>query len=121
MQPNRQILEAQLKTYQDKLRSLSSYDTELKAMTGKHSTPRVQYESDLIKAEHNIEFYVAEIARIKKALGAFAPIGRPGSVPGTLRPRITKPGFGAAVFSSISFIAGALLGSRLKSGKGKDQ
>jgi hypothetical protein len=90
-------------------------------MTAKHSTPKEQYESDLIKAEHNIDFYEAEIARLKKALGASAPVGRTGTVPGTLRPQIKRPGIGSAVFTSISFIAGAVLGSRLKSGKSKDQ
>lgn len=119
MQLNREILEAQLKTYQDKLKSLSSYDKELIAMTAKHSTPKPQYESDLIAAEHNIDFYEAEIARIKQALRGIAPVGRPG--PGTLQPQIKRPGIGSAVVSSISFIAGAVLGSRLKSGKGKDQ
>ena len=119
MQPNRQILEAHLNTYQDKLRSLGSYKTELSAVCGKHQTPKSQYESDLIEAEHNIGFYEAEITRIKKALETFAPIGR-SEPAGTLRPQIKRPGIAAAVISSISFIAGAILGSRLKSG-GKDQ
>jgi hypothetical protein len=121
MQPNREILEGQLKTYQDKLKCLSSYDKELIAMTARHSTPKPQYESDLIEAEHNIEFYESEIDRIKKALGSVAPVGRPGSGGRILRPQIKKPSIGAAVFSSISFVAGALVGSRLRSGKGKDK
>jgi hypothetical protein len=119
MQLNREILEGQLKTYQDKLRSLGSFDKELIAMTAKHSTPKPQYESDLIAAEHNIDFYEAEIARIRKALRGIAPVGRPG--PGTLQPQSKRPGIGSAVFTSISFIAGAILGSKLKSGKRKDQ
>jgi hypothetical protein len=119
MQLSREILEGQLKTYQTKLRSLSSYAAELKAMTAKHSTPKVHYESDLIAAEHNILFYEGEIARIKRTMGSLGPVGRPGRG-GIILPKIKRPGIATAIFSSIGFAAGAILGSRLK-GKGKDQ
>ncbi len=118
MHTNREILEEQLETYEDQIKGLSSYVKELKTMTAKHSTPKEQYASDLTEATHNIRYYEGEIARIKKEMGTVAKSGRPGTVAGTLIPQTKNQGIGAAILSSISFVAGALLGSKLKSGKG---
>jgi hypothetical protein len=123
MKTNRAILEEQLESCEDKLKGLSSYVKELKTMCAKHNTPHEQCDSDLIKAAHNIGFYEGEIARIKKELGTVpSGGGKVGTGPGTLLPQTRNQGIGAAVLSSVSFVLGALLGSRMKSGKGnKDQ
>lgn len=68
-------LKAQLKTCEFKLRCVSSYVTELTAMTAKHKTPKRAYVSDLTKATENIGFYEAEIKRIKKEMGVKPKVG----------------------------------------------
>ena len=120
MKTNPAILEEQLESCEDKLKGLSSYVKELKTMTAKHGTPIEHCESDLIEAAHNIGFYESEIARIKKEMGTVpkvGPAGNVGTVGGTLLPQTRNQGIGAALLSSISFVVGALLGSRLKSKK----
>lgn len=114
MKTNREILEGQLETYEDELKGLSSYVQELKTMSAKHSTPKEQCHSDWTKAIHNIGYYESEIARIKKEMETVPKVG---TVAGTLLPPTRNQGIGAAILSSISFVAGAFLGSRLKSGK----
>jgi len=120
MKTNRAILEEQLESCEDKLKGFGSYVEELKTVTAKHGTPKEQYESDLIEAAHNIGFYESEIARIKKEMGTVpkvGPVGKVGTGLGTLLPQTRNQGIGAAILSSISFVVGALLGSRLKSKK----
>ncbi|MGI9067260.1 MAG: hypothetical protein ACR2HX_12775 [Pyrinomonadaceae bacterium] len=118
MKTNRAILEEQLESCEDKLKGFGSYVEELKTVTAKHGTPKDQYESDLIEAAHNIGFYESEIARIKKEMGTVpSGGGKVGTGPGTLLPQTMNQGIGAAILSSISFVVGALLGSRLKSKK----
>ena len=117
MSTNREILEDELETCQDEIKGLSSYVSELKTMTAKHNTPKEQYESDLTKALHNIKYYEAEMVGIKKETVTSVKGGKPGTGAGTLLPKTKNQGIGAAVLSSISFVAGAFLGSRLKSGK----
>lgn len=68
-------LKAQLKTCEFKLKCVSSYVHELKAMTAKHKTPKGAYVSDLTKGTENIGFYEAEIKRIKKEMGVGPKIG----------------------------------------------
>ncbi len=123
MKTNRAILEEQLESCEDKLKGFGSYVEELKTVTAKHGTPKEQYESDLIEAAHNIGFYESEIARIKKEMGTVpSGGGKAGTGPGTLLPQTRNQGIGAAILSSISFVAGALFGSHLRSGKsGKDR
>jgi hypothetical protein len=110
----REILAEQLNTCEDKLKGLSSYVTELTAMCTKHSTPNKQYDSDLTEATDIIRLYEVEIARIKKEM---EPVMKVGTKPDTLLPMTRNLRVAAAVLSSISFVAGALLGSRLKSRK----
>lgn len=123
MKTNPAILAEQLESCEDKLKGLSSYVKELKTMCAKHNTPEEQCESDLIKAAHNMGFYEGEIARIKKEMGTVpGGGGKVGTGPGTLLPQTRNQGIGAAILTSISFVAGALFGSHLKSGKsGKDR
>ncbi len=116
MKANRAVLEDQLEKYEEELRDVSSYATELKATTARLGTDPVQFQEDLNEAEHNIKFYEGEIALIKKALG-----GRPGPKPSPhpIPSHTPKPGLGSVIASSISFIVGALLGSKLRSRKDK--
>ena len=114
MHTNREILEEQFGTCEDKLKGLISYVNELKTMTARHGTPKEQFEPDLMEATNNIGYYKVELARLNKEMATAARQGRPGTVSDTLLP---KTRIGAALLSSISFLAGALFGSQLKSGK----
>lgn len=116
MKSNRAVLEDELENYEEELRSVDSYAAELKATTARLGTDPSQFQEDLMEAEHNIKFYQGEIALIKKALGATP---RPKPTPGPVESHPAKPGVAAVIASSISFIVGALLGSKLKSRKDK--
>jgi predicted AAA+ superfamily ATPase len=120
MKPSRAMLEDHLERYEGQLKGLKSYLTELKEMTTRYGTEREQFESDLVEAEHNIKYYEGEIARIKEEMGERAKGERPKTVPDTILPRTAKQGIGSFVISSVSFITGALLGSKMKS-RSKDK
>jgi hypothetical protein len=114
----REALEDQLEKYEQQLASLNSYIKELKAMTHKHGTEKDHFEDDLMEAEHNVKYYQDEIARIKKELKQ-SPSGKgKGGKKDSILPRTKKQGIGSAIISSISFVAGAILGSKLMSKKG---
>lgn len=119
MNSSREILEDRLEEYETDLKGLTSFLQELKATTAKFATEPAQFEEDLHEAEHNIEFYEGEIARIKKELAGSPPEPPPKCEPDHILPKTAKQGIGSVIFSSISFLAGALLGSRLKSRKDK--
>jgi hypothetical protein len=116
MQSNRQMLADELEAYEEKAKGLTSYVRELKTMTAKHDTPKERFESDLLKAMHNIVFYEAEIARLKNQMRTPLQGVKPGTV-GTLLPKTRNQGIGAVILSSISFAAGTILGSLMNSGK----
>jgi septal ring factor EnvC (AmiA/AmiB activator) len=116
MKSNRAVLEAELENYEERLKSVSSYAAELKATIARLGTDPTQVEEDLMEAEHNIKFYQGEIALIKKALGA-TPSPKPS--PGPVLSELQKPGIGSVIASSITFIVGALIGSKLSSRKNK--
>jgi hypothetical protein len=117
MKPNKDMLEDRLEGYEEELKGLNSYLQELKTTTTNLGTDHEQFEDDLMEAEQNIGYYQGEIAGIKAELGepAKPAPGKPG--PGIILPQTARQGIGSVVFSSISFIVGALLGSRLKSRK----
>lgn len=112
-------LEAELEDYTAELKGVDSFIAEIKSTTAKLGTDPQQFETDLMEANHNAEFYRGEIARVKKELEASnSPQPKPPK-PGTpipipKPPILTKPGIISLVLSPISFFAGALLGSRLK-------
>lgn len=109
MQISRETLKDHLEKYEQELRELNSFITELNAMTDKHDTPSEHFAEDLAEAEHNVKFYESEIAWIKQQLR------RPGRI------RLSREQIaGAVIISSISFLAGLLLGSSL-GGKRKNQ
>jgi len=117
MKPNKDMLEDQLESHERHLRRLSSYLQELKTTTANCGTAPEQYEQDQIETENNIKFYQAAIFGAKAKIGELAEPEPAKSGPGSILPQTAKQGIGSAVFSSITFIAGALLGSRLKSRK----
>jgi hypothetical protein len=114
MNDKREMLEDQLERYEAQLRSLKSHLTELKNMTAKHGTDRAHFEDDLREVEHNVKYYEGEIARLKKEVGKPDKGARPRTVPDSVLPRTAKQGIGSFVLSSISFVSGAILGSKLK-------
>ena len=107
MQTSRETLKSDLEKYEQELRELNSFITELKAMTDKHNTLTEHFAEDLAEAEHNIVYYEGEIAQIKKQLRK--PSGKQSPGEG----QIVKVG----IISSISFVAGVLLGSSLRRGR----
>jgi hypothetical protein len=115
MKANREILEDHLERYEKQLASLNSYIKELKDMTARHSTEKEHFGEDLMEAEHNVKYYEDEIARIKKEIKNL-PYGQGRK--DSILPRTAKQCINSAIISSISFVAGAVLGSRLKSRKG---
>ena len=125
MKPNKEILEDRLEDCEAELKGLSSYVQELKTITAKLGTDHAQYEDDLMEAEQNIGYYQGEIAATKAEIGEPAKPADPAKpepakpVLGGVLPQTAKQGIGSVVFSSISFIFGALLGSRLKSRKSR--
>lgn len=119
MNVNRDVLEDLLQDYQAQLKSLNSYIKELKRQTDKHGTDEEHYEVDLLEAEHNVTYYEDEIARLKdeiKQTGRGG--GASGGGGGVVLPPKVKQGLVPVILSSISFMAGALLGSKLKSRRG---
>lgn len=120
MKPDRETLEDHLEKYEEQLRGLKSYLKELKDMTTRHGTASEHFEGDLREAKHNITYYEGEIARIKEEIGQSGKGERPKPTKDTILPRTAKQGIGSFVISSVSFITGAVLGSKLKS-RSKDK
>lgn len=109
-----------LSRYERELAELKSFLKELKARTAELGTPTEHYEQDVSEAEHNIRFYEDEIARIKKEGGGTggAGGGRPGGGGDSILPQTAKQGLGSLIVSSVSFLAGILIGSSLSSRRG---
>lgn len=103
------------------MRSLNSYIKELKRQTDKHGADLEHYETDLLEAEHNVKYYEDEITRLKdeighKGKGGGGGGGRGGG--GVVLPPKVKQGLVPVLLSSISFVAGALVGSKLRARRG---
>jgi hypothetical protein len=114
MKANREMLEDQLQRYETQLGSFSSYIKELNDMTAKYGTDKAQFEQDLLEAETNVKYYEGEIARVKKELKDSDKGSSPRNPADSVLPRTVKQGIGSFVLSSISFVTGALIGSKLK-------
>jgi chromosome segregation ATPase len=117
MKASSQPLEGQLEKYKEQLQGLHCYLNELKTMTAKCGTAEEQFKEDLIEAENNIKFYEGKIAGLKSEMDGSVKAGHSHTGKDTILPRTTKQGIGSVIFSSISFVVGALLGSKLKSRK----
>lgn len=115
MRNNRELLETELGEYESQLKGLKSFVKELKAKTAEHGTDSEHFELDLHEAEHNIEYYEDAIARLKEEIGKPAKAERQQTGADTILPRTTKQCLGSLVFSSISFVAGAIIASKLMS------
>ena len=115
MKASREMLEQQLEKHEEKLRGFRSYIEELNDMTAKFGTPREQFEEDSMEARQNIKYYEGEIARVKQEIEELPEAGRPQTGADAILPQTVKQGIGSLILSSISFVAGALIGSRLKS------
>lgn len=120
MDARREMLEDMLERYEQQLEGLDSYIKELKAATAKHGTENSHFEEDVEEAEHNISFYKGEVARIKKELGNSGEdyYPRVKAAAGAVLPQTAKQGIGYLILASVSFVAGAILGSNLMSGGG---
>jgi prefoldin subunit 5 len=116
MKPKREMLEDQLETYEEQLKGLTSYLNELKKTTADLGTDKTQFEEDLIETENDVKYYGGEVARIKTELGKLEKAAPPArTAVDTVLPHTLKQGMGSLLLSSISFAAGMLLGSMLKS------
>lgn len=118
MNDTREMMEDRLEDFEMQLRGLNSFLKELKDRTAEHATDKEHFEEDLLEAEHNVKYYESEIARLKKELGGSYKGADTRTVPDSVLPRTAKQGIGSFVLSSISFISGAVLGSKLKARQG---
>lgn len=110
-----ELLQDQVDKYQGQLASIKSYIQELKDMTERHGTDSAHYEVDLLEAENNAKYYEDELARIKKELGRTSKAMPARGGTGSGLPQALKPGVNTLIFTSISFVAGILIGSMLLS------
>lgn len=115
MKASRELLETELGEYEAAVRGLKSFIKELKVKTAEHGTDRELFEADLIEAEHNIKYYEDTMAHLTDELGKPGKPERSQTGADTILPRTTKQCLGSLIFSSVSFVAGLILGSRLKS------
>jgi hypothetical protein len=115
MNNNPDLLKDELDDYQEQLKSIKSYITELNDMTERHGIDSSLVEEDLLKAENNHKYYTAEVARIKGELGQSGITPRLRAAARAVLPQTVKQGVGALLFPSISFLAGAFLGALLQS------
>ncbi len=69
MNDNREMLEDQLVRFEAQLRGLNSYIKELNDRTAEHGTGREHFEGDLVEAQNNVNYYEAEVARIRGLIG----------------------------------------------------
>jgi chromosome segregation ATPase len=104
MPASHETLKEQIERHEQQLRELNAFIKELHTMTDKHGTPTEQFAEDLAEAENNIEYYESEIARIRKLLPK----------PHSRLPQNKEQLAGTFVISSISFIAGVLLGASMR-------
>ena len=118
MKANRELLEAQLAQCKSQVKGLKSFVKELQDKTTEHGTDRDMFEMDLIEAEHNIKYYEEAMTHIKAEINRIdksAKSKRSQTGTDTVLPRTAKQCIGSFVFSSVSFVAGAILASKLKS------
>ena len=114
-----ELLEERAEEYEAKLKELKSFLGELNRTTEQHGTDRAHLEEDLWETEHNISYYESEIARLREEAGHLnqADSGAPEDGADSILPHTAKQGISTAIIASVSFIIGALVGSRLKSRK----
>jgi septal ring factor EnvC (AmiA/AmiB activator) len=114
MKTSPDVLQDQLERYEAELKSIKSYLRELHDMTGKHGTEKEQFGMDLLEAENNAQYYEARIAHVKNELKAANQMPRTQTAAAdTILPQTIKQGVGSLLFSSMGFLAGVFLGSRL--------
>ncbi len=114
MNVSRDTLEDQLQDYEARLGGLKSFIKELNARAAEYGTDREHFEQDLFEAEHNVEFYGSEVARLKAEISKLGDKPTPApDEPG--KPRTSKKGVGALV---VGLLAGALVAIGLKSRRG---
>ena len=104
MKTQREILEGEKVRFEGKLQDLRAYIKELTDRTAEHDSEDEHFEEDLMKAEHDAEYYENEIESLEKMI-------RPA--PTAKLKLIAKQGRVSIIVSSIAFLVGAYLGSRL--------
>ena len=73
-----------------------------------------QGRARLTKARHNVKYYESEVERIRKELAESDKTDAAPDEPYTIP--LLKQGIGALILTAVSFVAGAILASRLSSG-----
>ncbi|MBD0373763.1 MAG: hypothetical protein ICV60_23225 [Pyrinomonadaceae bacterium] len=114
MNNNPELLKDQLEEYEEELKGIKSYVKELNDMTARHGTDSEVVKDDLFEAESNSNYYEAEITRIKRELGQSGIAPKVQAAAKAVMPQTAKQGVGSLLFSSIGFLAGLLLGTRLQ-------
>ena len=114
MNENSRLLTHELVSYEEQLKSLNSYVKELSAMAAQYGTDTSQFEVDLAEAQNNVTYYEGEVERIKQELAesdkTVAAPDEPPTIP------LLRQGIGALILAAVSFVAGAILASKLSSG-----
>lgn len=68
MTDERESLESQKAEYEERLRGLRAYLSELKETAERHGTEESVIGEDLTEAEHNVQFYEDAVSHIEKQL-----------------------------------------------------
>jgi chromosome segregation ATPase len=113
MDKKRLTMEGQLEHYDGQLKSLNSYIKELTDRTQEYGTDTAQFETDLLEAQNNVKYYEGELARVSEELADADKTTGKSQDTSTILPFGVKPSLGLLILSSVSFVAGAILGSKL--------
>lgn len=113
MQTQRELLEDARERFAAKLEGLTAYAEELAERVEAHDPEEAHFEDDLVKARHDAQFYADQIAWIDGRL-ASGDIEPPLGVADAGTRPAREPGGVPLAWVPLAFLAGALLGSRLR-------
>jgi DNA repair ATPase RecN len=89
------------------LSGLKSYLRELREVVERSNTPEEQYETDLMGAEHNVQYYEAEIERVEQELKAASTPQGVRATAAAMLPQTTRQGAGTLIFPRSAFRSGS--------------
>ncbi|HEX8144144.1 MAG TPA: hypothetical protein VF553_16200 [Pyrinomonadaceae bacterium] len=121
MNNQREILEDQLESYEAQLRAVESFIRELNDTTAKVGADRSQFADDLFEAEHNLKYYQDASERVRKELADLDKKKETRKEDEPVSNQALRECIGALLVSSVSFAAGMLVGSKLRSKSGSEE